>query len=198
MSTIIYPNGTAKFTIPANESIAVFTASTAVVSRILSFPNYPAATSVLGTVTAGQTVFGPYSTGATIVVDAGPSEAFAAVGVAPAASEYVPTRTQPDPVAVNATGAVSAAAMIGGIVTSTTAAAVAGTVPTGAVLDLAGQFAVNDSFEWSVIVTGATNAFTVTAATGHTLVGNAVVAASSSGRFLTRKTAVDTFITYRI
>jgi hypothetical protein len=40
---------------------------------------------------------------------------------------------------------------------------------------------------------------TVTAAaTGHTVVGNMAVAAATSGRFLTRKTAANTFVSYRI
>jgi len=54
-----------------------------------------------------------------------------------------------------------------------------------------------DSFDWSVIKVGA-NAFTVTAAAGHTLVGGAVVATARSGMFRTVKTAANTFITYRI
>lgn len=106
--------------------------------------------------------------------------------------------TQGDPGVLNATGALTAAMMFAGIVTSTTAAAVAGTVPTGAVLDDAGTFAVGDAFDWTVINTGGSNAFTVTAATGHTIVGAAAVAASTSGRFRTRKTAADTFVTYRV
>ncbi|MCY1423358.1 hypothetical protein D9M71_390680 [compost metagenome] len=105
--------------------------------------------------------------------------------------------TQGDPVAVNTTGAVSAAAMQGGIVTSTTAAAVAGTIPAGSVMDLAVQMAVGDSFDWSVVNTGP-NTFTVTAASGHTIVGAGAVATAISGLFRTRKTAADTFITYRI
>jgi len=58
----------------------------------------------------------------------------------------------------------------------------------------------NQSFEWSVInLAAATHIITVTAAaTGHTVVGNMAVAAASSGRFLTRKTAANTFISYRI
>ena len=57
--------------------------------------------------------------------------------------------------------------------------------------------AVNDSFDWSAIATGA-NSFTVTASTGHTIVGSGVVATVTSGRFRTRKTAANTFVTYRL
>jgi hypothetical protein len=84
-------------------------------------------------------------------------------------------------------------------VTSTTAAAVTATLDTGAIWDLASQWAVNDSFDWAVINTGGSNTFTVTAAaSGHTLVGSGAVANTTSGQFRTRKTAADTFVTYRL
>ena len=197
MSNIIYKDGTKTITIPATESIAVYTRGTAVVHRIVGYPNVPSAETVVGTVTNGQTVFGAYASGATIVIEAGAGEVLYEVGVAPVVKDLYASQIQAAPVAVNTTGAVSATAMLGGIVTSTTAAAVAGTVPTGTVLDAAAEFAVNDSFDWSVIATGA-NAFTVTAAAGHTIVGTAVVATVTSGLFRTRKTAANTFVTYRI
>ena len=79
-----------------------------------------------------------------------------------------------------------------------TYAVIAGTLPTGAVLDAASEFAVGDSFDWSVIATGA-NAFTVTAAaTGHTVVGTGAVATVTSAIWRTRKTAADTFVSYRL
>jgi len=106
------------------------------------------------------------------------------------------------PVAVDATATLTIADLLAGIITSTTAAAVAGTVPTGTLTD--GGFtgdnalAVGEGFAWSVINTGGANAFTVTAGTDHTLVGAGAVAASTSGRFFTRKTAANTFVTYRL
>jgi hypothetical protein len=106
---------------------------------------------------------------------------------------------QSAPGTLNATGTLTAALIRGGIVTSTTASAVTATLDTGAVMDGAVRMAVNDAFTWSAINTGGANAFTVTAAaTGHTIVGAGAVAANSSGLFLTRKTAADTFVTYRI
>lgn len=201
MSIIVYPQGTAQITLSSTQSVAVLTADVATVSRIVGYPNQPNSKSILGVVVGAsapaQTVFGPYTGGATIVIDAGAAPVMYDIGVAPVTDERLLTFVQSDPVAVNVTGAVSAAAMMCGIVTSTTAAAVAGTVPTGAVMDQASTFAINDSFDWSVIATGA-NAFTVTAATGHTVVGTAAVATATSGRFRTRKTAADTFITYRL
>lgn len=198
MTNIVYPNGTVEVTIPATESIAVYTVGKAKVSRQVGYPNYPESVSVLGEVEDEQTVFGAYASGATIIIEAGAAPVYYEIGVDPVVkSQLYNQRYQPAPVAVNVTGAVSAAAILGGIVTSTTAAAVAGTVPTGAVMEAAANWAVGDSVDWTVIATGA-NAFTVTAASGHTLVGTAAVATVTSGRFRTRKTATDTFVTYRI
>jgi len=105
---------------------------------------------------------------------------------------------QGDPGTLNATGTLTRVLIFGGLVTSTTAAAVVATLDTGAIMDAANTFAVNDSFIWSAINTGS-NAFTVTAAaSGHTVVGAGAVAAGTSGRFMTRKTAANTFVTYRI
>ncbi|MCY1412318.1 hypothetical protein D9M71_277200 [compost metagenome] len=162
------------------------------------FPNQPPSFSLVGTVGENsQSTFGPYTSGTTLRIDGGAGQTLYSVGVAPVVLEKKVSPTQGDPVAVNATGAVSAAAMQGGIVTSTTAAAVAGTIPAGSVMDLAVQMAVGDSFDWSVINTGP-NTFTVTAAAGHTIVGAGAVATATSGLFRTRKTAADTFISYRI
>lgn len=195
----IYPNGNSgDVTIPATESIAVYTTGIAKVYRKVGYPNHPDTLTLLGEVNNEQTVFGAYASGATIVIEAGAAEVLYDVGVGPSTDAILQTKYQGDPGVLNATGAVTAAMMIAGIVTSTTAAAVAGTVPTGAVMDAALDFAIGDSFDWTVITTGA-NAFTVTAAaSGHTLVGNMVVAAGKAGLFRTRKTAADTFITYSL
>lgn len=196
-SRVVYPFGSTTITIPAGESIAVYTADVANVIRNLGFPNAPSQPSLLGQVSNTQTVFGSYSSGASITIEAGAAPVLYEVGTTPVVACCYATQRQPSPVAVNATGAVSTTALLGGIVTSTTAAAVAGTIPTGAAMDLASEFAVDDSFDWSVINTGA-NTFTVTAASGHTIVGAAAVATATSGYFRTRKTAADTFVTYRM
>ena len=101
------------------------------------------------------------------------------------------------PATVNATETMLAVHLLGGIITSTSAAAVAATVPTGTLLDAGAKLGVGEAFDWALIVTGA-NAVTVTAGVGHTLVGNAVVATVSSGNFRSRKTAQNTWVTYRI
>jgi uncharacterized protein YaiE (UPF0345 family) len=197
MSQTIYTQGSATVVIPANESIAVYTNGEAAVFRNVGYPNYPTTKALLGTVVNAQTVFGPYSAGASITIEASAAQVRYEVGTAPIVLSEGETRIQPTPVALNATGAVTATAILGGIVTSTTAAAVAGTVPAGSVMEAATDWRTNDSVDWSVIATGA-NAFTVTAASGHTLVGTAVVATLTSGLFRTVRTALDTFITYRL
>lgn len=199
MEQIVYPNGTVTVTIPATESIAVatFGQSSAQVYRQLGYPNYPPEKSLLGVVEDEQTVFGAYASGATIVIQAGADPVYYEVGVAPVVKFYFDHQMQPTPGVLNATGALTAAMILSGIVTSTTGAAVAGTVPTGAVLDAASDWAIDESVDWCVINTGG-NTFTVTAATGHTLVGVAAVVTVTSGRFRTRKTADSTFVTYRM
>ncbi len=200
MEQICYPNGTVKVTIPAAESIAVatFGQSSAQVYRQLGYPNYPPQLTLLGIVEDEQTVFGPYTTGATIVIQAGADTVLYEVGVTPVVKAIYDHQYQPDPVALNATGAVTALAIMGGILTTTTAAAVAGTIPTGAVMDLASDWSIGDSVDWCVINTGP-NTFTLTAAaSGHTIVGTATVVTAVSARFRTRKTAADTFVSYRM
>ena len=55
----------------------------------------------------------------------------------------------------------------------------------------------NMTFNWSVINTGS-GTCTVAGDTGHTVVGAGAVAAGSSGRFASRRTGANTFVTYRL
>ena len=195
---IVFNQGTATVTVPAAESIAVQSYSATSVFNEVGYPNFPETQDLLGVVENETTVFGPYAAGATIVIQAGASGATYAVGTDPVISDSGKYQTQDTPGVLNATGTITPAMILSGILTSTTAAAVAGTLPTGAVLDAASEFAVGDSFDWSVIATGA-NAFTVTAAaTGHTIVGTGAVATVTSAIWRTRKTAADTFVSYRL
>lgn len=83
------------------------------------------------------------------------------------------------------------------------------TLPAGTDMDASGVFTNDDAFEWTLINLSAAAADTVTimANTAHTIVGNAIVQSSHSStgllygysaRFRTRKTAANTFVTYRI
>jgi hypothetical protein len=195
---VIFTQGTATVTVPAGEKIAVQAYSPALVFQEVGFPNFPDSQDLLTTVENTTYVSGAFTNATSVTIQAGASGATYAVGTDPVVSDDGKFQLQGAPGVLNATGALTAAMILSGIVTSTTAAAVAGTLPTGAVLDAASEFAIGDSFDWSVIATGA-NAFTVTAAaTGHTVVGTAAVATVTSGAWRTRKTAAETFVSYRI
>jgi len=106
--------------------------------------------------------------------------------------------TQTAPVAKTAAATLTAAELATGLITYT-GAAVALTVPLGADLDAAfTSMKVNSSFDFFIINTGATNAATVTANTGCTLVGTAAVAAATSCQWRVRKTADATYVFYRV
>lgn len=106
------------------------------------------------------------------------------------------------PTAKTADATLTIAELLTGIVTATSASAVALTLPTGTLTDAgvaAGSLKAGQAFEWSVINLGSSSgAVTMTAGTGHTYVGAAVVAITTSARFRTRKTAANTFVTYRV
>lgn len=189
--------------VPALSSIAVQTQSAAQVFQVVGAPNQPNSESLLGTVLGiplggtGETVFGPFAAAANIVITAGATPAAYSVGLSPRVLAQAIAGTQAAPGVLNATGTLTAAMILAGIVTSTTAAAVAATLDTGAIMDTSIDMQIGDFFDWSAIATGA-NAFTVTASAGHTIVGAAAVATLTSGRFRTRKTAAATYITYRL
>jgi hypothetical protein len=101
--------------------------------------------------------------------------------------------------------------LLTGIVTGTHAAGAtqAYTLPTGTLTDAAVQLAAGEAFEWSLInlSAAAADSITVTAGVDHTLVGSGIVPSahattgglsSNGGRFRTRKTAANTYVTYRI
>jgi hypothetical protein len=109
---------------------------------------------------------------------------------------------QQTPTAVTATGTLTIANLLTQIITSTSATAVSLTLPTGTLSDAGvsgGTSAVNTSFDYSIINLGsAVGDVTMVAGTAHTIVGSATVAVGTSGRFRCRKTATNTFVSYRI
>lgn len=106
--------------------------------------------------------------------------------------------TQTAPVAKTAAATLTPAELGTSLITYT-GAAVALTVPTGADLDAAfGNMKVNSSFDFNIINIGGTNAATVTANTGCTLVGVAAVSANTACQWRVRRTADATYVFYRI
>jgi hypothetical protein len=109
---------------------------------------------------------------------------------------------QPAASAVNATASLNASTILLGIITSTTAASVTLTLPTGANFEnIINTYLtpppVNTAWDFNVINTGP-NILTLATATGWTLTGQMTVSASTSARFRARKSATNTFTLYRV
>lgn len=109
---------------------------------------------------------------------------------------------QVTPTALTATGTLTIANLLTNIITVTSATAVSLTLPTGTLTDagiLAGAGATNNSFNWSIINLGSSAGIvTLVAGTAHTIVGLVTIPISSQAMFRTRKTAANTYVTYRI
>lgn len=193
-STTVPAFGSRTFTAAAAQLVSTYSAGAYTVESVGGYAPAPGPNTLLFSGSGANTT-AAFAAATTVIVTAGPSPVSYNAGVTPATYERGNYQTTPG--TLNATGALTTALVTTGIVTSTTAAAVAATLDTGTVMDAALTMAVDDSFDWSVIATGA-NAFTVTAAAGHTIVGTAVVATATTGRFRTRKTAANTFVTYRL
>lgn len=195
MANYILPNHAVTFTVAASDKIATYSQSAYSITKEVGYPNVPTTTASVFSGTGANTT-AAFSAATEVTIAAGEAGLWYETGTGPVVIER--GNYQAAPGTLNATGTLTAALILGGIVTSTTAAAVTATLDTGAVMDGAIDLDVNDAFTWSAINTGGSNAFTVTASSGHTIVGAGAVAASSSGRFLTRKTAADTYVTYRL
>lgn len=198
MSYVLLPYQSATITVAASDKLATWSRAAYLVTKTIGYPNLP---STVATVynSSGANTTSAFSVATTVTIQAGSASVFYMTGTGPVNVErFNLDAVQSAPGTLNATGTLTAALILGGIVTSTTAAAVTATLDTGAVMDAVTDMAADDGFLWAAINTGGSNAFTVTASSGHTIVGAGAVAANSSGRFLTRKTAADTFVTYRL
>lgn len=105
--------------------------------------------------------------------------------------------SQPDVTSKGAAATLTVAELKTGIIQYTGAAATL-TLPTGTLTE--GGFSgiyTNMAFEWSVINTGS-GLCTIGAGASHTIVGGATIAAGASGRFVSRRTAANTFVAYRL
>lgn len=125
-----------------------------------------------------------------------------AIGIKPQVSPTTKTTVVTLTVAELYTGIINATP-------TATGATVAYTLPTGTLMDAGGSLCVDESFDWVLInnALAAADTITLTAGTAHTIVGGPIVQslhASTGGitgysaMFRTRKTAANTFVTYRI
>lgn len=199
MSSVLNAFGTVQLTLTAGQGVAVYTQGGCAVSQLSSVANYPAIPAIIGRVSNGQTVFGPYAAGAVLsLTNTTGLPVYYEVGTGPVVKQgrlLAPVQVAPG--TLNASGTLTAALVLGTLVTSTTAAGVTATLDTGALFEAADAWGSNDALEWSAINTGA-NAFTVTSPdASHTVVGAGAVAAGTSGKFLTRRVSAGVFVTYR-
>lgn len=119
---------------------------------------------------------------------------------------------QPAPTAKTVANTLTIAELLTRVIAAVptaTGATAAYTLPTGALVDAGVNMAVNDSFDWTIInsALAAADTITITAAAGHTIVGGAIVQSlhattggitGYSATFRTRKTAAETFVSYRV
>jgi hypothetical protein len=198
---VIFAQGTATVAVPAGEKIAVQAFSPAQVFQEVGFPNFPEANDLLTTVDNTTYVSSAFTNATNVIIQAGASGAYYSVGVSPDISNNGNWQPQGAPANIADGGSMvaTAANVLTGIITATPTSARDIQLPTGANLDLATEWAIGDSFDFSVI-TLAAFALTITVNTGVTIVGSAATAATSgaSARFRVRKTAADTFVVYRI
>jgi hypothetical protein len=187
--------------VPAGEKIAVQAYSPASVFQEVGFPNFPDANDLLTVVENATYVSGAFTNATNVIIQAGASGAYYAIGVAPTISNNGNWQPQGAPANIADGGSMiaTAADVLTGIVTATPTTTRSIQLPLATNLELATEWAIGDSFDFSVI-TLAAFALTITVNTGVTIVGSAATAATSgaSARFRMRKTAADTFIVYRI
>lgn len=198
---VIFSEGTATVAVPAGEKIAVQSLSPASVFQEVGFPNFPEALDLLTVVDNTTYVSAAFTNATNVVIQAGASGAYYSVGVAPDISNNGNWQPQPAPANIADGGSMimTAAELLTGIVTATPSAGRNVQLPTGANLDLATEWAIGDSFDFSLI-TLAAFALTITVNTNVTIVGDPATAATSgsAAKFRVRKTAADTFVVYRI
>jgi len=196
-SFAIQPNNGIVLTVAASDKITLYSAGAYTVTQTVGYPTTPTRQDLLFQ-NSGAYTSSAFASATEVTIQAGNAPVLYMTGTGPVIVERGQPFIQGTPGTLNATGTLTAALILGGFVTSSTASAVTATLDTGTVMDTVIDLAIDDSFIWTAINTGGSNAFTVTAAaSGHTIVGAGAVAANTSGRFLTRKTAANTFVSYR-
>jgi hypothetical protein len=198
---VIFTQGTATFTVPANEKVVVQAYSPASVFQEVGYPNFPESQDLLQVVENTTYTSSAFTNATSVTIQAGASGALYAVGVAPVITDDGNWQLQGAPanIADGASMIATAAEVLTGIITATPTTGRSIQMPTGANLDLATEFAIGQSFDFSII-TLAAFALTITVNTNVTIVGSAATAgtAGATARFRLRKTAADTFVAYRI
>jgi hypothetical protein len=199
---IIFTQGTSTVPISAGERIIVQSISPALVYQLVGFPNMPPTRTLLATVENGTYLSPVLTNGGTIVIEAGASEVYFSVGVSPDISfnngKWKPQGAQ-SVIADGASMIMTAANVLSGIITATPTVGRNVQLPTGTNLELATEWAIDEGVDFSLI-TEAAFALTITVNTGVTIIGSPSTAATSgsAATFRVRKTALNTFVVYRL
>jgi hypothetical protein len=198
---VVFAQGTVTVTVPAGQKIAIEAYSPASVFQEVGFPNFPDSQDLLTVVDNTTYVSSAFTNATSVTIQAGASGALYSIGTAPQIGNGGNWQIQPAPanIADGGSMAATAANLLTSIITATPTASRDIQLPTGAALDAATQWAIDDSFDFSVI-TLAAFALTLTVNTGVTIVGSAATGAGSgaAARYRIRKTAASTFVVYRI
>jgi len=197
----IFTQGTATVTVPAGQKIAIQSFSPANVFQEVGFPNFPESQDLLTVVDNATYISSAFTNATNVTIQAGASGVLYSVGVAPQIGNDGNWQNQPAPANIADGGSMvmTAAELLTSIITATPTTGRNIQLPTAATLEAATVFAIDDSFDFSLI-TLAAFALTITVNTGVTIVGGAATGATSgsAARFRLRKTAANTFIVYRI
>jgi len=198
---VIFTQGTATVTVPAGQKIAIQSFSPANVFQEVGFPNFPESQDLLTVVDNATYISSAFTNATNVTIQAGASGVLYSVGVAPQIGNDGNWQNQPAPANIADGGSMvmTAAELLTSIITATPTTGRNIQLPTAATLEAATVFAIDDSFDFSLI-TLAAFALTITVNTGVTIVGGAATGATSgaAARFRLRKTAANTFIVYRI
>lgn len=209
MSKQIPSSGTLLLTVAALDRVALLSRTPFTVFQLVGQPAMPDSWTILQEVPADTEYRTPaFANGATLRIEAGEAEVLYAEGVTAAILESQGQRQQDAPTAMTVTAAITPAGILSGLIIGTHAAGATQTytLPTGALLDAAVEMAIDESVDWALINASGAALDTITlaaAATGHTIVGAVIVvsangAPANTAMYRTRKTAADTFVTYRI
>jgi hypothetical protein len=211
-SGYVYPLATKTISVAASAKIGLKSQGKFRVFQRAGYPNVPPSRVLLGEYSNTTVILGTFSTSVAtdIDVEAVEAQVFYDTGTAPDVRQ-LDIEYQPTPSAKTVAVTLTAAELLTKIVTGThtTGSTAAYTLPTGTLMDAAVDFDVNDSFDWTLInlSAAAADTITVTAGTDHTVVGTMVCQSAHSTTGLihgnalqlrTRKTAANTFVTYRL
>jgi hypothetical protein len=209
MSRYIPPSGIARVIVNAGDRIATYSRESIKVWRIVGRPNQAEKLDLLQEVAADTEYRSAvFANGATLIIEGGQAQTLYTLGVGTVILENIGRRAQPTPTAMTVTASITPAGLLSGMIIGTHAAGATQTytLPAGATLDAAFEMDIGESVDWSIINASAAAADTITVAQAgadHTIVGAAVIVSANSapdntGMYRTRKTAADTFVTYRL